>query len=647
MGEVALLRRLRAPRSLPPHPVGHFSTGLLVVACAALAAVGCAVQPGLVAPVHVTSVLVFSAVLVLGPLRTRRLRGVWGSFAAGALLLAVPEAVLLTTWDGSRTGILQALSSHGVLAVTALAGYVGLYAGQMLTLRQRVDELLPSAWFDGVHTTIVLAAVCSAWVVAPVRAATGLDALGAVALVGRPTTDLLLFSVALAMCSILGWRAERAVTLVAAAFGVLLLSDVVSVLWVCDVVTGYGWGLAVLLAHLAVLGLLAAAATSGGRRSSGRVQVAWSSMASPLSMLLLSGVLLGADHLHRLPAPTTALALTGLGAVGVKVCMVFREVLRLADSHDQARTDELTQLPNRRAFNTALAAAVGPGTATGRRRKDRRRRDRHFAAVPGERACAAVFLLDLDRFKDVNDTRGHAEGDALLQEVAVRVAAVLPAGAVLARLGGDEFAALLPRAGLEEAEAVARAVVERLRRPLVLRSGTLTVQVSIGVAGWPLVGSRGSASDGQPPVVVPPSGGVPRELRDEDPGDRPVRDADAEELLRRADTAMYVAKRAGGGIARYDAAADEHARAERRMAQDLAVGIGAGELVNHYQPQVDVRTGRVTGMEALVRWQHPVHGLLSPAVFLDLAEVEGVMSTLTATVLSQAAHDAVTWHEAG
>lgn len=635
-------------------------TGAAVAVLALLVALTCGAWHGTVWTIYAVCVLAFAVTVAVGPLRRQRDRAVWVSVAVGVLLLTVAEAVLMVSWDGSRSGILQALGDHGLLAVAGLCGYVGLYAGQMLILRQRVRELLPSAWFDGVHTTTVLAAVCAAWVTAPVRSATGLDTLGTVALVGRPVLDLLLFSVALAMCSILGWRSERTVTLIMVAFGLLLVSDVVSVLWVCGVLVGPGWGLAILLTHVGVLGVLGVAALGRGRRSSGRVQVAWSSMASPLAMLLLSGVLLGVDHLNRLPAPTTALALAGLAGVGVKVCMVFQEVLRLAESHDQALTDELTQLPNRRAFNLALAARTGvrpgPGSSAGNSARNSERR-----TVGSSSAEVAVLLIDLDRFKEVNDSYGHAHGDALLQEVAVRVAERLPVGAVLARLGGDEFAVLLPGMGLQEAAVAATEVLQRLGRPLRLRSVTMTIGASIGIAGWPLEGWSDVVGPSVSSGHVPVSGVTSQERRGDSWSAETAeargisrgisqgvwQGAGAEELLRRADVAMYSAKRAGGGIARYDAAADERTRAERVLMRDLDFGLGAGELVNHYQPQVDVRTGQVTGMEALVRWQHPVRGLLGPAVFLDLAEENGFMGALTTTVLRQATADAVAWHRAG
>jgi len=199
----------------------------------------------------------------------------------------------------------------------------------------------------------------------------------------------------------------------------------------------------------------------------------------------------------------------------------------------------------------------------------------------------------------------------------------VPAQALLVRLGGDEFAIVLPRSGLPAAEAVARDVLAGLARPLRLHAVAMTIHASIGVAGWPF--REPAAPDGVAPE------------REDAPG----------ELLRRADAAMYVAKRAGGGTARYDETADRRARERRLLANELEVGILTGQLETHYQPQVDVRSSRVTGMEALVRWRHPQQGLLAPAAFLALAEQHGYMAELTATVLHQAAHDAVQWARRG
>ena len=557
---------------------------------------GCAALTGWAVSPYALLLFAPLVLLVLRPLVRSDERWVWGAAAFGAAVSTAAQLGAVSSWDGTPGSVVRALAAHQGLAVLTLAGHPFLYAAQMGLLRRRVTQLLPSAWIDGAHTGVLLAAVCNAVLLEPVRAATGLGTLGAVALVGRPAMDLLLLSVAAATCSILGRRRERRAVLLLAAFAVMTLSDVLGVVHLCGVLDGGLLAPAVAAGHLLALALLAAAAWQRGGDGVARVVVAWSAMVAPLVMLAISAVLLGVDHHHRLPAPTSQLALLGLVGVGVKVGMVFREVLRLAGSRDLALTDELTGLPNRRALAAALARATSDDRPS------------------------SLLLFDLDHFKDVNDSHGHAHGDDLLREVARRVPRSLPPGGLPVRLGGDEFAVLLPGSGLVEAERIAADVLDGLARPLDLHSVPTRIHASIGVAGWPFPARQ----------VLPPE-----------------HDDAAGELLRRADAAMYVAKRAGGGTARYDENADRAARSRRLLAHELQAGIGAGQLETHYQPQVDVRTGRATGMEALVRWRHAARGLLAPAAFLDLAEQNGLMAGITSTVLHQAAHAAVTWQRPG
>ncbi len=561
----------------------------------------------LTVPVYGLLLLTLLGILAARPLRRLDSRRAWTIGALGAALLSASQLLLLAA-GGSSAGVLTALRDHQGLAALSLAGYPLLYVAQTILLRQRVKEMPSSSWFDGVHCSAVLTAVSCALLLQPVRAATGLETLGLVLLLGRPALDLLLFSVALAVCTILGWRSERAVVLLAPAFGLLLVGDVLRVLWVCGVLASPAWGIAVDVAVLAAVALLTAAAWARGPISTGHVAIAWSSIISPLAMLLISAALLGIDHHHRLPTPTTELALLGLVGVGVKVTLVFREVLSLTGSRDLALTDELTGLPNRRALASALARATS------------------------DPRPSSLLIFDLDHFKDVNDSYGHAYGDDLLREVADRVRQVLPAQGLLARLGGDEFAVLLPGSDLAHAERVAANVLAGLAQPLRLHSVAMMIRASIGVSSWPF------AAPGVP--SAPDASAAP-----DGPGSE-QQDA-CGELLRRADAAMYIAKRTGGGTARYDDSADRDTRIRRVLARELQAGTGAGQLEAHYQPQVDVRTGQVTGMEALVRWRHPQHGLLAPAAFLDLAEENGFMAEITTEVLHQAAVDAVTWHRQG
>ncbi len=268
------------------------------------------------------------------------------------------------------------------------------------------------------------------------------------------------------------------------------------------------------------------------------------------------------------------------------------ERAQLAEVTHQAFHDRLTGLPNRALFldraQQALAQAV-----------------RHRAGV-------ALLLIDLDDFKQVNDTLGHHYGDVLLQQVAQSLRAMLRDTDSVARLGGDEFALLITGdAGVDEAMAVAAKVEARLSVPIDLDGISVQVVASIGIALFP----------------------------DHGP--------DARALVRSADTAMYTAKRSGAGPTVYDSSQYRSTLDKLTIFTELREAIENDELRLHYQPKLDLRTDTITGVEALIRWQHPHRGLLGPDEFLSVAESTGLIDPLTNWVLSAAVTQWMRWSESG
>jgi diguanylate cyclase (GGDEF)-like protein len=261
----------------------------------------------------------------------------------------------------------------------------------------------------------------------------------------------------------------------------------------------------------------------------------------------------------------------------------------------QANHDDLTGLVNRKMLAKQSSEALAGAAASGSK--------------------AGFLLIDLDRstgLKQVNDTLGHAVGDRLLQVVAHRLAHSVRPGDVVARLGGDEFAVLLP--SVKEATA-AREVASRLRaalsEPVRLETMTFHVEASVGIAIYP-------------------------------------DDANGfDQLMQRADVAMYVAKERRSGIERYTADADRNSADKLALASDLRGAVHRGEIELHYQPKLRLTDGKVIGMEALARWAHPTRGILAAAEFVGLAEQSHLMSELTEQVMDKALAQTAIWWAGG
>jgi len=258
----------------------------------------------------------------------------------------------------------------------------------------------------------------------------------------------------------------------------------------------------------------------------------------------------------------------------------------------QAMYDNLTNLPNRALFADRLQQAI----LIGRR----------------EKQSFALIVMDLNRFKEINDTLGHHAGDFVLKQVALRVRACLRESDTVARMGGDEFAVLLATVtSIGGAEAAAKKILKAFEIPADLAGQKIEIGASLGIVMFP------------------------------DHGD------EAELLKREADAAMYLAKQSHGGYMVYSKDLGQGADDRLAMQSELRHAIAHDELVLHFQPKIDFSSGQITGAEALVRWQHPKHGLLAPDTFIPLAEQTGLIKPLTYQVLRSALQQCEVWQRAG
>jgi diguanylate cyclase (GGDEF)-like protein len=265
--------------------------------------------------------------------------------------------------------------------------------------------------------------------------------------------------------------------------------------------------------------------------------------------------------------------------------------LEIKAIHD-ANHDALTDLPNRILFRDRVEQAIQSAKRDGR--------------------TCAVLLLDLDRFKEINDTIGHTNGDRVIKQVAMRLEAIIRDADTLSRMGGDEFAILLQNiSDANDIHLVAEKIHRTLETPFSIEGLLLDVQASIGG------------------VLYPDHGG------------------DVDTLIQRADVAMYVSKQKGYDFIAYSPELDEYSEHRLTLMGELRRSIDSGDLVLWYQPKIDAQSGKVEGVEVLVRWIHHKHGMIFPDEFISLAERTGMIKNLTLWVLEHALRETVSWRQQG
>jgi diguanylate cyclase (GGDEF)-like protein len=296
------------------------------------------------------------------------------------------------------------------------------------------------------------------------------------------------------------------------------------------------------------------------------------------------------------------------GGVIVLSLILIRQVVAVRELHSlYANNDALAAANMQLEIQATHDALTGlPNRCFLQRRLEQEAQIAHKSNVP-----AALLLLDLDRFKEVNDTLGHTVGDTLLQKIGQRLQSYLRSTDLIARLGGDEFAIVLPATDADGAIQTARILIGALDMPVLADGHAFSIGGSIGIALTP------------------------------------ERGFDVTTLLRCADVAMYVAKRSQSGYAEYSPKIDQHSPYKLALMSELRQAIADDRLLIYYQPIVSFSLGRIVGVEALVRWPHPVNGLIPPEDFIPLAERTGLIGPLTRWVLERAVRQCREWEQDG
>jgi diguanylate cyclase len=466
------------------------------------------------------------------------------------------------------------------------------YIGIVLFMRGAVRRLSTPSWLDGAVAGLGAAAVCAAFAFHSILQSTGGNELATAVNLAYPVGDLLLLGLVVGGSALLAGRRKAPWRLLVAGIGLNVFGDTFN-LFESSVggshfgatMTAIAWPVSILLISMAIWMRPGVADPLAYQKPTGFLMPGLAA-ASGL-VILFVGTLK-----HANPA-AVGLATATLILVGVRLALSVRGLRTITvQRHRQAVTDHLTGLGNRRRLFEVLDAYFAEQTVM----------------RAAERPLAFLFI-DLNGFKELNDSFGHPAGDEVLKQLGARLSAALRASDVFVRIGGDEFAAVLIDANAEQAVATARQLSASLEEPFVLDAVRAHIGASIGIAL------------------------------------APVDATDRAGLVRSADLAMYRAKEAGAPFMLYQRDFEDDNRL--RLAEELRIAIEAGRLVLHYQPQLDLRTGEISTFEALVRWPHASLGLVPPLKFLPLAEEAGLMEALTRSVLIEALAECASWRSDG
>ena len=515
----------------------------------------------------------------------KRRRAVPALLGAGLICWACGDVALTILSLGGATP-----PSPSLADVFYLAFYPVTYAALMLQLRRSVGRSNLAMWLDGGVAGLGAGALCATFAFKDVLHHAGGTATGVAVDMAYPIGDVLLLGLVVGGAAIVSGRRKLPWLLLAAGYALNAVGDIFNALgsasFIGTLFNAVAWPLSILLVSVAVWIRVPADRPSAAEEPP-RFTLPTVAAGAALAILFVGSL----PHVGRV---SLALAAATLLVAGLRSALSLFSLRSLTEQRRQeAITDQLTGLGNRRALLQLLDGFIAE------------QRDPEMPA----RSLAFMFV-DLDRFKEVNDSFGHPAGDELLRQLGTRLEDSLRSSDLVVRLGGDEFAVALLDSGADYAVTVAGRLAARIEAPFMLDTVRVQIGASIGIA------------------VLPEHA------------------VDAADLVRCADLAMYRAKLEGKRFAIYQEDLDGAAN-RMQLVEELQEAIEHGHLQLHYQPQVNLLTGRVDSVEALVRWVHPRLGFVPPLEFIALAEDSGLMGSLTAFVLDQALAQCARWRAAG
>lgn len=539
---------------------------------------------------YVNLLLVDTANVVAAALmahRSRRLgrRGrAWSWFALAMVSHAVGDILESVV----ELGWLSFATQPSVSDIFWLGFYGCAAAGIASMIQMQPRRTERSAWLDGLVSGLGALAINAAVALDPATSSVSTNPLVIAVTLAYPVLDVLL--ALMLVVGLGGWRRGKSVAFLLLGLAMFGIGDTLYL----NSLSANGYALGDNIDLFWLLGIVAfgLAATVGIGRNARHEWEDENLTVFPLTFAVGAVLVILVDRFRSLHWIALVLAGATLVSVAVRAKTALRDLGELASTRREARTDELTLLPNRRSFTEMIALALDRASIS--------------------ESPLAVVMIDLDGFKVVNDTLGHHRGDELLREVARRFDESIAEGDILARLGGDEFGLVVHPSHVPGwAHGAGRRLLDALEHGFELDGLRLHVKASVGIALYP------------------------------DDGDTP------ETLLQRSDVAMYEAKRSGSGVRFYSSDFDRNSRDKLKQLDELRHGISEEQLVLHYQPKVRFADGVVTGVEALVRWQHPARGLLGPGDFLPVAVSGGLLPHLTRQVVMMAFEQGGRWHTAG